>query len=566
MSRKFSVEHTFEFERVRDLPRRVISLEDATLKAEILTKELALPGGKMALRPWQGLALWEALENRGAFLALPVGQGKELVCAVLPVLFNAKKPLLVLPAGLRDTQWPADYARYGKHFRTTRQPYRAIGREELALDQNHTFLEDYAPDLIVINEGHRLAHHDSGAVRKLDRYIADHPDVVVVLMTGTPSRESPLRYWHQLCWCLKERAPMPLTMAEASLWASALSLKVRDESKRTRPGPLGRTREEAVEWFAARLRETPGVLLVDEDSCTVPLTLRWRPAREDAALNEHYRVFLKNFKNPGGIFVSDPRVRWLLDAQMGCDLYTVWNPPPPDDWREARREFAKFVRDRILYSTNTAHPLDTEMQVSRKYANHPIVANWKALKDTFKGETQTVWIGDSTIQSCLDWLEEVHAAGERGIVWCGIIDFAERLAATARLPYYGAKGLSRDGVSLNNADPKRSLIASWCANKEGFNLQAWHRALIVSPPQSAEWLEQLIGRLHRAGQLSPVVIDILLTSGGTIDAFESAVREALFAKSTVTLTQKILRAKIERVRPRITPANHYRWATRTKVD
>jgi hypothetical protein len=82
------------------------------------------------------------------------------------------------------------------------------------------------------------------------------------------------------------------------------------------------------------------------------------------------------------------------------------------------------------------------------------------------------------------------------------------------------------------------------------------------PPQSAKWLEQIFGRSHRSGQDEHVIVDVLATSGGTLDAFGAAIAEASNVRATVSLTQKLLRADIVRARPRITAENEFRWATR----
>jgi hypothetical protein len=106
------------------------------------------------------------------------------------------------------------------------------------------------------------------------------------------------------------------------------------------------------------------------------------------------------------------------------------------------------------------------------------------------------------------------------------------------------------------------MVVSWHANKKGLNLQAWRRHLIVMPPQSAKWLEQLFGRSHRSMQDQPVRFYILGTSGGVLDGFDAAISEARFAKGTISLTQKILRSKITRQKPKLTKSNRFRWAQR----
>lgn len=343
------------------------------------------------------------------------------------------------------------------------------------------------------------------------------------------------------------------------MWAAAL-----DEGKgrsfcAVEPGPLGATQKAARAWYQKRLAQTPGVVIVDGDSCKAPLLIRTRLAREDARLDVAFKNFLTTFETPGGEFVSDSLSRWRLDGHMGCGVYKRYRPPPPDEWREARRALAKLVRDKIAHSKHSARPLDTEAQVLKRYSEHEIVVRWKEIRDTFVENTEAVWVTDSTIHSVRDWLAESDAPG---IVWSGCVAFGEALAVTTRLPYYGPQGRNQDGGGLHDADELLNMIASWAANKEGFNLQAWTRQLVVCPPQSAQYLEQIFGRSHRRGQEKLVTIDVLATSGGTLDAFETAIAEAGFGTETMGLTQKIQRATIQRAVPRITQRNRYRWARR----
>ena len=60
-------------------------------------------------------------------------------------------------------------------------------------------------------------------------------------------------------------------------------------------------------------------------------------------------------------------------------------------------------------------------------------------------------------------------------------------------------------------------------------------------------------------------VDYILTSGDIADAFEAAYREATFGKATTGITQKILRARVERARPRLTTGNQFRWAQRSAL-
>lgn len=556
-----SVVHTRDFDRIRDLPRRAATAEVAREWAAALTPRFALRASA-ALRPWQALAIAEAVTCDGAWLALPVGIGKTLLSWLLPLAMRSARTLLVVPGSLVE-KTRADFAKFVGVWRRPPSAVRIVTREKLATIEGAETLEEYRPDLVLIDEADDLSNPRSAASRRIDRYVLATPTVRVVAMTGTPSRKSIMGYWHLLCWCLRERAPVPMREEEARLWALALD---EHGGQPALPGPLGPNVRAARSWYRNRLVATPGVVVVDEDSCDAPLTVRVRLAREDAALDAAFDRFAIEQENPGGIPVSDPLSRWRLDAQLGLGLYTRWNPAPPDAWRSARRNVARLVRDTIDTSTRWARPLDTEAQVLRHHATHPAVGAWLEAKPTFDAATETVWIGRSTLDSCLDWIAERRAEGIAGIVWCGSVEFGRALAREATLAYYGQRGQTDGGDGLHTAQPGASFVASWGANKKGFNLQAWARQLIVMPPQSAKWLEQIFGRSHRAGQTEHVIVDVLATSGGTLDALEAAIREARNVRATTSLTQKILRADVVRATPPKTATNTYRWARRQAAD
>jgi hypothetical protein len=562
-----AIPHSTDFARIAALPRRRVSKDDAVAWARALTPDLRRAGSRATLVRWQGYCLAEAAENDGGFFGLTVGQGKTLLAEMLPVVMNARRPALLIGASLREKTY-ADRRALMNDWQLHNPPPRIVSREELALEQNAYLLDELAPDLLIIDEADEWSNTDSSAVRRVDRYVrkmrGEHgrDAVRVVAMTGTPIRNSILDMWHLLCWALDDGAPMPMRESEARLWAGALDNKGDRGamSSRVRPGPLGPDLEAAREWFRARLVETPGVVIIDEDSAEgVPLTIRTRLANECPEIDRHFERFMVDQENPDGQPVSTPLSRWLMGGQLGCGLFSYYDPEPPEAWRDARRAFAAFVRNAIEASTRRGgKPLDTERQVSRAFEDHPTVRAWLGLKDTFdqKRASHTAWLSDATIDSAIAWLDESPAIG---IVWCGSVEFAERLAERTGLPYYGPKGQDQRGRGLHVA-PHENLICSWNANKKGFNLQAWTRQLIVMPPQSAKWLEQIYGRSHRAGQTRHVTIDVLATSGGTLDGFETAIGEAGFGRAVVSLTQKVMRAEIVRATPTRTRSNRFRWA------
>ena len=552
-----AVQRTVEFERVAALPRRQLSQRDADAWAHALTPELLCRGASGALRPWQAYSLAECAENKGGLLGLPVGFGKTLLMWALPTVMGARRPMIILPAGL-EPKTRADFRMLRGVWRAPNPSPVLVSKEELARESNAYLLDRHQPDLIMVEESDDLANAGVGAPRRISRYVLPRTrdEVAVVTLTGTLTRTSIMGFWHHLLWCLRENAPVPWDESEARMWAAALD-NTRGGIPPS-PGPLGPSRSAALDWFFRRVSETPGVVLVDGDSAgDVPLHVRVRVAQECGILDGHFERFMLDHENPRGIPVSTPLDRWCTGGQLGCGLCQYWDPAPPADWVEARRVSAAFVREAIQRTTYSTRPLDTEAQVSRAYPDEPAVSDWLAVRHKFKGTTAVEWLSDATLSTAVDWLAE---SPEPGIVWCGSVEFAAALSTITGLSYYGAKGQDARGRGLHHADPKRSMICSWHANKRGYNLQAWRRNAVFLPPQSAKYLEQTIGRSHRANQDRPVVFDIFATHGGTYDAFDAAISEARFAKRTTGLTQKILRAEITVEEPTVTASNEFRWA------
>jgi hypothetical protein len=504
------------------------------------------------------MALAEAAENDGAWLALPVGVGKTIIAELLPVVMQKRRPILVMPASLRDKTY-ADRAAMAGRWRLMSPPPRIISLEELAPETGADLLTYIKPDLIIIDEADELANYEASAAQRIERYIKD-TGCACVPMTGTPGRNSIMNYWHLMCWALKDGAPLPITEPEAKEWALAIDEKQgRVWTGRNGPGPLGATVDQARAWLGERFRQTPGIVIVDGDSCDQPISIRVRLAKESVVIDGHFKNLFTGSPavNPRGIPCADPLGRLRAENQTGCGLCQYYDPPPPEEWAEARKIFARFSAQMIDRSRKTSRPLDTEKQVRRRYADTEIVRDWEEIRPTFEPNTEVEWLCDSAIETAIAWLKE---EARPGVVWCGSVEFAERLAKRTGLSYYARQGKDRNGRGLFDADPTKSLIASWHANKRGFNLQAWKRAAIFYPPSSAKFLEQTFGRHHRAGQDEPVTIHLFATSGATLDAFDAAIAEASFVKGTIGLTQKILRADIAREVPTVTKSNKYRWA------
>ena len=586
-----AIRNTPDLQRILSLPRRTLRKSTAVKRAAEWTAKLAIRRGA-ELREWQGQGIHEVVKFGGLLGALPVGQGKTIICEVVPVAL-AEKATAARAAiakhegkragGLENTTY-ADRRAFAGTWRTASPPPRFTSRESLQGEANAYLLQTLDPEILLIDEADELANFKASAPARIDRFVeakrargkaAGLPwphGLWVVALTGTLTRNSILGYWHLLKWTHGPvLAPVPASRAEAETWALALDNKSPRDGFRPMPGPLGETLEAARAWYLSRLDSTPGVMLIDEDSAVdrrgvaIPLSVRFKVAPPCPKIDAAFETLRTFWESPSGEPVTDALSMNRIEGQAGCGLYSYWDPKPSPEWLEARRDFAAFVRKRIAETRHSLKPLDTEAMVARRHpeAHHYCrdrkrtiypVRSWLAIRKTFDSRkaSHTRWLSTSTLRRVAKWIESHRKAGRVCVVWSGSVEFGVRLAELAGVPYYGREGKEiTTGRDLHAADPKRSMVCSWHANKRGFNLQDWREHAIVYPPPSAKYLEQIFGRSHRSPKpgvalhLTPVRFTVFLTSGGTLDAFRAAVNEAHFAKGTAKSTQKILRAAIE---------------------
>jgi hypothetical protein len=455
-------------------------------------------------------------------------------------------------------------------------------------------LDQLKPDLIIVDEAHKLRNSSAGAPKRIARYVektrkagraAGLPwphGVTVVTMTGTPQRKSIMNYWHLLRWCLEDGAPVPASKADAELWSQALDAGAPRNGFRPHPGVLGDDRDQALAWYSDRLCSTPGCVVVDEDSAVDPSTGEQLPLHVSVELAPPCPVIDRAFDklraewvSPSGEEVSDALSLFRIDGACGLGLTQYWEPPPPKRWSVARKAMAKFVRERIAATAHARSPLDTEGQVFKAHADHAIVKEWLAVRKTFDADkaSKTRWLSAATLEWAAEWLA---ASDEPSALWCGSVPFSDKLSRLCSVPNYGPEGSEvRTGRSLHAAEaltasgkPGRDyrMICSWHACREGYNLQDWRRHAVILLSPSAEIFEQVVGRAHRTPKpgkprhLQPVSMTVLATSGGTLDAFTALYAEAEHVRDSASTTQKILRANIAPLPD--APAN-LRWVTRS---
>lgn len=549
-----AVQHTREVARIVALPRRVWTDESASALALELSEVLRKPGGTMTLRPIQAQALLEAGCIGGGFFPIRVGGGKTLLSGLAPYVLEARRPMLFLPAKLIE-KTKREFRILAAHWPIPNF-IRLVSYELLGRVQAQALLDQYQPDLIILDEAHKAGNKKAACTKRLFRYLQTHPTCKLIAMSGTIVKRSIKNYAHIASRALGPNdAPLPNSFTELEDWADALDEKTTSD-KRIGLGALAvfqnqDERRDPDQLMSARralrrrLVETPGVVATTEGFVGSSLTIEalWgdHEISLSPAIDAAFEKLRKEWCAPDGWPLMDPMSVWRVARELSLGFFYQWTPRPPEPWMSARRDWAKWCRE-IL--TNNRRNLDSELQVTNAVVDgyyplaEPALEEWRRVKDSFTPNSVPVWLDDSVIRACSVWAKVAP-----GIVWTEHQAVADALARHARLVYYGKRGKDSRGRSIEDHPPGESLIASVASNSEGRNLQAWNRNLITSFPPNGLRVEQLLGRTHRDDQdADEVVFDAVCTSIAHIDAFQQALKDSAYIEATTGQAQKLLYA------------------------
>ncbi len=514
-----------ELERILALPQRDPDAVAATI-VHALTARLKTPGGSMTLRPLQALGICEAHDFGGLLGLFPVGGGKTLVTMLIPVVLAAARPVLLVPAKLMDKTL-RDFADLAQHWKA--HPNLQVVSYEL-ISRRPELMDQLSPDLIMADECHKLKNTKAAVTKRVWRYMKANADTKFVALSGTVTKRSFRDWWHLQAAALPAGLhPLPRKWVEMAEWASAMDTKLsfpRPVGALSRLG--GTTVQEVRTAFGDRLRMTPGVIVQhtqDVDASILLDTLDMKHKEITANAGEMRSVW----ETPDGDPFSEAADLWRHQREVANGFYYKWKEPGPLEWMECRRAFHKFVRETLKHSRK----LDSMLQVARAHKDHPAIAEWRAIKDTFTPVTIPHWFTDDVINMAAKWADQ-----SGGLVWVEQKAVGIRLECQLGLKYFGAQGLAADGTSIR--DHKGPAAVSSIAVAEGFNLQHYFRNLILNATPSGLLWQQLMGRTHRFGQEADTVFFTVLTNvAEQMDGLRRAITDAEYIQATTGQAQKL---------------------------
>jgi hypothetical protein len=508
----------------------------------------------MSLRPIQAAAL-QAIHDFGGLVApIPVGGGKTLVSVLAGPVSGTERVLLLLPAKLvRKTQ--REFARLARHWRKPKRLH-TISYELLARDRGEKELAEFMPTMIIADEAHKLKSPRATCTKRVLRYLKEHTECRYVDMSGTTFGRSLMELWHRQKHALpKGMQCLPDRYSEMRDWADALDetpgmigrlmpgamFQFYDDSELTKAAAAPHDKALQVHIargaFKRRLCSVPAIVSADgmwEGAPSLSITEVAWPMSAD--VRSAFHRLREDWSLPDGHPIDEPAQLWFAARCLVQGFYYKWDPPPPPEWLYARKEWGRTLRD-IL---SRYKDLDSNVRAVQAIEQgripeaEAVLAQWRAIKDTFAPKTKAYWIDDQAARFCAAWAKK-----NKGIVWVNEVALGERLQAEYGIPYYGAQGMCGDKMI---EDETSSCVASVAANKEGRNLQ-FHFAtnLVTAPPPTGGAWEQMLGRTHREGQSAEeVTVEVGLGCYENWKVLQQARFEADFAERTGGQAQKLL--------------------------
>jgi hypothetical protein len=538
---------------------RVMALPDAARDAEFrrwgAPRSEGGEGVPLCLNGIQAQILFEAFYCRGVVAVASVGAGKTLVSWLLALVLDAKRPLILVPASVLQKTHD-EFADIARIWRAPNPLPQIETYQKLGSPANATLLchcqactnvapitaGGLRPDLLIADECDLLRNPDTAVTRRVARYMSRHPETMYAGLTGTVIRKSIRNFARHMIWALKWNAPIPLSWVELEEWAEALDVDVRgarrplgalhsfDEPGHTEPLRAVRA------GIKRRFRETPGVVVSDEQSCDQPLTIRILKAPDDPVLDQAFAYFRAKHKTLDGWDLGDTFSVLRHATELSTGFYYKWSPRPPDEWLEARRDANVFVREAIAASSRSGRPLDSWAQVAAAHRGHPALERWRVVEPTFTPNTVPVPVTASVLGYAVQWI----AVNGPALIWVQHTYVGETLAGMSGVPYFGPEGKTSSGRYIMDHPSSQSAIVSMAANKRGRNLQAWYRNLVVGPPQAAtDWEQAILGRTHRQGQTRPVLVDVIASCAENLYALQKAQEEAEGGNELISGEQKL---------------------------
>lgn len=508
----------------------------------------------MRLKPIQADALWVIHKERGLVAPIGVGGGKTLITYLAPLALGAKRVVIMLrKADVRG--YEIETAKYARHFLDVDAEVTVVPYNMLSDPRASELLESLKPEAIVCDEAHNLANPSSARTVRFTRYLDAHPDTRLVLMSGTMFKTSIMDVAPLARYALGEGSPLPRHGIHLDAWSHVLDPRgMASESEHlwfrrvidwAGVEEAGTKIETARRAAHVRLASAPGVVFTATQSTDVPLTINKIRVPAPVDLAERIEEVKASRVSPDGENVITDDMH-LVDTMrcMATGFYNRWAweeiGGKDEEWLTRRAAWSRALNIERMGNSRPNYDspkligdavlarLFAEPELADRLSLYFARRQWFEVEDRPAPPVKSVWLDKYLI----DWTLETYR-DKPVILWYSSIAVGEELAARG-VPTYG------EGTWLEG--PGRLVAASIQVHGTSRNLQAWSHAVVIEPPSGGTAWEQMLGRLHRAGQERPVTFDVLLPHRCVEQALVNAIENAKFIQAVQGTPQRLLSA------------------------
>lgn len=561
-AREAGVPRTADFERILQIPVRQQRLVDRVA----LSKLLRLPHSNAELFQDQAQALQEIGTSHGTFIAMEVGSGKGLISILAPLIRGSQRPLILVPANMRDDTKKEVIPRWREHFPIPKnlvvESYEILSSPT----SGERFLSTLQPDHIILDEADKLK--DLGTARGIRflQYFQKNPHVTLDAMSGSFFDRRISDFAAVLKLALRMNYPLPFDESDLEKWGLAVDADVEDENRvgigallefygllteeeqRSYHDPGREQSEKAMMLLTARMKATPGVLFSAAKTTNIEVRFHEiKPKVPDVVL-KHFDHLKRTWDTPRGDQIKDAVHMYRVVNQLAQGFFYRWVWPKIDGvetpnlvWLDARRRWHAFIRNTLLkHESHNMHSASLvedacerfeRFNEAKTFKDHAIMAklkdtrmidsqeyrNWMLVRNQYEPVTEVVWESDYLVNEVANWLDQ-----NVGIAWVGSRAFGDALQKKGFRYYKGGQSEIRYETV--------SCVASWQAHGRGKNLQQFHKGLVINGPTRGRDWQQLIGRFDRTGQLSPFVdFTVCLNAREIWNGFLQAGRDARYS-------------------------------------
>lgn len=539
--------------------------------------------GKTMLDILAALAL---VHCRLAVLLVPPKLAKQLIGEYQYVAQHFRVPSLVV----HSEQWES--IRPGEPVLHV-YPYSKLSRPG-----STSYLTDLKPDAVFADECHKLRNVDTATTSRFMRLFAEQPETRFCGWTGSMTDSSIKDYSHLAALALRDGSPCPQEYHVIEDWARCLDPGENPAA----PGALTklcRPGEHVYEGYQRRFTETLGVVTATEPAVETELAIAERkPPELPKQISDALKVLRRDWTRPDGEVFVTPLERDRCAHQLACGFYYYWYFPRGepdkliDKWMDARKEWhkelRKFLKDRHEHLDSPRLCEDAAIRAwfperwqeiqAKRYAarvdsynrdvsawtaggytaepprapvppdQRPPLPEWQAhtyphwleYKKQVEPKTRARRLDPFLAEDAARWGHE-----NKGIIWYGHGEFGRWVAELSDLRMFGGGSGNelREWVNAAMHDDRQqdSIILSIKAHGTGFDgLQYLYNNQLIAnpPPQASEW-EQMLGRLHRVGQLAAIVYATFYRHTAELQKYvDTAVSRALYILGTMGASQK----------------------------